>query len=84
MVGFSLTGLVDNFVNWLPFAGPALFGVLIWRGTLAVSDYGGGHTWTFLDGAGIKGDRAKLRQVIPNFPDSLELPKRPDPILLWD
>lgn len=28
MVGFSLTGLVDNFVNWLPFAGPALFAAI--------------------------------------------------------
>ncbi len=34
----------------------------------------GGNTWKFIDGAGVAGDRAKLRRVLPDFPDSLALP----------
>lgn len=34
----------------------------------------GGRTWTFVDGEGIEGDRAKLKLVMPDFPDSLPVP----------
>jgi hypothetical protein len=35
----------------------------------------GGVSWKFIDGAGIKEDRAILLKLLPNFPDVLELPK---------
>jgi hypothetical protein len=34
----------------------------------------GGRTWKFIDGYGIKGDRTKLKTVLPQFPDQLSLP----------
>ncbi|HYH65679.1 MAG TPA: hypothetical protein VD866_13365 [Urbifossiella sp.] len=34
----------------------------------------GGRTWTFVDGEGVGGDRARLKQVMPDFPDSLPVP----------
>lgn len=34
----------------------------------------GGRTWTFVDGEGMGGDRAKLKQVMPDFPNSLPVP----------
>jgi hypothetical protein len=40
---------------------------------VAVSEDRGAH-WTFLDGEGIRGDRSKLKALLPNFPDKLELP----------
>lgn len=33
-----------------------------------------GATWTFLDGAGVGADRAKLKRFLPDFPDTLPLP----------
>jgi hypothetical protein len=33
----------------------------------------GGHTWHFLDGAGLT--PAKLKRVLPDFPDDLKLPR---------
>ncbi len=39
----------------------------------------GGATWKFLDGAGVKDDRSKLKQVLPRFPDDLPLPQ-PQPL----
>jgi hypothetical protein len=35
-----------------------------------------GNNWTFLDGEGIAGDRAKLLQIIPDFPDEIALPAK--------
>lgn len=35
----------------------------------------GGTNWKFLDGSGVKGDRDKLRQWLPDFPDDLSLPE---------
>lgn len=34
-----------------------------------------GQNWKFLDGAGVGGDRDKLKQVLPKFPKSLQLPR---------
>jgi hypothetical protein len=34
----------------------------------------GGATWTFIDGEGVRGDRTKLRQLLPDCPDALPLP----------
>jgi hypothetical protein len=39
----------------------------------------GGTSWKFIDGDGVAGDRAKLRRVLPDFPDRLELPPKLDP-----
>jgi hypothetical protein len=39
----------------------------------------GGASWKFIDGNGIAGDRAKLRQVLPGFPDTLALPPKQNP-----
>ena len=38
-----------------------------------------GANWKFLDGEGVKGDRAKLKQLLPGFPDNLSLPE-PQPL----
>lgn len=35
---------------------------------IGVSDDRGAH-WTFLDGNGVAGDRAKLKKILPDFPD---------------
>jgi hypothetical protein len=35
----------------------------------------GGANWKFLDGAGVKEDRAKLKKLLPGFPDDLALPQ---------
>jgi hypothetical protein len=35
-----------------------------------------GNNWTFLDGEGVAGDRAKLLQVIPDFPNEIALPAK--------
>jgi hypothetical protein len=45
------------------------------RGYLVALSTNGGRNWVFLDGAGIKEDRTKLKSLLPNFPDALELPK---------
>jgi hypothetical protein len=34
----------------------------------------GGQKWKFLDGDGVRGDRSKLKRVLPGFPDELALP----------
>lgn len=46
---------------------------------ICVSD-DGGNGWKFIDGDGIAGDRSKLLQVIPGFPEKLALPptKKPE------
>ena len=36
----------------------------------------GGITWKFLDGAGVKDDRSKLKQLLPRFPDDLPFPQQ--------
>jgi hypothetical protein len=41
-----------------------------------------GRNWKFLDGSGVAGDRAKLKQVLPNFPKALRLP--PNEEATWD
>jgi hypothetical protein len=41
-----------------------------------------GATWKFIDGAGVGGDRGKLKKLLPNFPDGLTLPDAQPPI--WD
>lgn len=38
-----------------------------------------GASWKFIDGEGIAGDRAKLLQVIPDFPEQLTLPPTKSP-----
>ena len=38
-----------------------------------------GLNWKFIDGGGIAGDRAKLHQVLPDFPEKLVLPTLPEP-----
>jgi hypothetical protein len=40
-----------------------------------------GASWKFIDGAGVSGDRAKLRKVLPDFPERLILPPVQAP--LW-
>jgi hypothetical protein len=42
---------------------------------IAVSTDGGAN-WKFIDGEGIDGNRAKLRQLLPDFPDQLKLPQK--------
>ena len=39
-----------------------------------------GSNWKFIDGGGVAGDRAKLRQVLPNFPSNLQLPAKQEPV----
>lgn len=37
-----------------------------------------GASWKFLDGAGVAGDRTRLKTILPNLPSNLRLPeKRP-------
>jgi hypothetical protein len=50
-------------------------------GYLIAASADGGRNWKFIDGAGVKGDRAKLKQLLPNFPDSLALPKQEAPVV---
>ncbi len=38
-----------------------------------------GAHWSFLDGNGLNGDRAKLKAMLLKFPDELELPPRTPP-----
>jgi hypothetical protein len=38
----------------------------------------GGAGWTFVDGEGLRGDRATLLSVLPDFPDRLALPAYQD------
>src|SRR5437660_10144405 len=45
---------------------------------IAVSADGGAH-WTFIDGAGIAGDRRKAKSLLPDFPDQLQLPAAQPP-----
>src|SRR5262249_22613373 len=33
-----------------------------------------GQNWKFVDGSGVAGDRNKLKQILPNLPESLKLP----------
>jgi hypothetical protein len=40
----------------------------------------GGATWKFVDGAGVRGDRARLKALLPNFPEELELPAARPPV----
>jgi hypothetical protein len=40
----------------------------------------GGATWKFVDGAGVRGDRARLKAQLPNFPEELELPAAKPPV----
>jgi hypothetical protein len=40
----------------------------------------GGASWKFIDGAGIGADRSKLRKLVPNFPDQLQLPAWQPPV----
>jgi hypothetical protein len=42
----------------------------------------GSASWKFVDGAGIGGDRGKLKNLFPNFPDELQLPAAQHPV--WD
>lgn len=39
-----------------------------------------GSAWRFIDGTGLRGDRAKLAKVIDGFPEQLELPMPEAPI----
>ncbi|MFT4516138.1 MAG: hypothetical protein ACI89X_003326 [Planctomycetota bacterium] len=39
-----------------------------------------GSSWGFIDGSGIKADRAKLERVIKGFPAELDLPVTQDPV----
>ena len=41
----------------------------------------GGKNWKFLDGTGPRGDRSKVREILPDFPDALPLPKIEPPAL---
>lgn len=36
----------------------------------------GGRKWTFIDGAGVAGNRTKLLKIMPGFPEALALPDR--------
>jgi hypothetical protein len=42
----------------------------------------GGATWKFIDGAGIGSDRGKLKSILPNFPEELQLPDATPAV--WD
>jgi hypothetical protein len=42
----------------------------------------GGASWKFLDGGGVGGDRGKLKALLPNFPDQLQLPAAQPPV--WE
>jgi hypothetical protein len=35
----------------------------------------GGRTWKFVDGEGVGGDRSRLKLVMPDFPESLPVPR---------
>jgi hypothetical protein len=48
---------------------------------IAVSRDGGGK-WNFIDGAGVAGDRSKVKGLLPRFPDDLRLPAGQPPV--WD
>jgi hypothetical protein len=39
-----------------------------------------GVSWKFIDGNGVAGDRKKLKQVLPHFPDGLDLPAGQKPV----
>jgi hypothetical protein len=39
-----------------------------------------GTSWRFLDGSGLKGDVGRLRQLIPDWPEELELRKVAAPV----
>jgi hypothetical protein len=41
-----------------------------------------GRTWKFLDGAGVAGDN--LKQVLPNLPKEVKLPKKEEPVFEKD
>src|SRR5262249_39540621 len=40
----------------------------------------GGASWKFLDGAGVSGDRSRLKAILPNFPEQLHLPAAQPPV----
>jgi hypothetical protein len=42
----------------------------------------GGANWKFIDGAGVGADRSKVRMILPNFPEELELPAKQPAV--WD
>jgi hypothetical protein len=48
---------------------------------IAVSQDGGAG-WKFLNGAGVGGDRSKLKRLLPNFPEQLKLVAAESPV--WD
>lgn len=48
---------------------------------IAVSPDGGVH-WNFIDGAGGGGDRSKLKRLLPDFPEQLQLPAAQ--LITWD
>ncbi len=39
-----------------------------------------GRTWKFVDGGSAEGDRAKIKRVLPDFPDELPVPPRQAPL----
>jgi hypothetical protein len=41
-----------------------------------------GASWKFIDGAGFRGDRSKLKELLPSFPEQLQLPAAQPPV--WD
>jgi hypothetical protein len=42
----------------------------------------GGARWVFLDGNGVRGDRAELLKLLPRFPDALVLQPYREPVWL--
>jgi hypothetical protein len=40
----------------------------------------GGATWKFIDGFGAGGDREKVKTLLPNFPEQLQVPAVPPPV----
>jgi hypothetical protein len=40
----------------------------------------GGASWKFVDGAGAGNDRGKVKALLPDFPEQLQLPTAQDPV----